>query len=174
MSKINCNLIVAGPATGKTYLALNDKRFVDLDGERAAYKYGFSGISDLEVERGKGRRGKVVNKDSLQYIIKMIDEVVRNNKVGLLSYHEDILDYVWKKNIPYCLVYASFDSREEYIRRMKNRGNSLDFIKNMTDEDIWKKFYEKDLLDTKATYKIELGKNKYLFDIRDYFLEEEK
>lgn len=34
MSKINCNLIVAGPATGKTYLALNDKRFVDLDGER--------------------------------------------------------------------------------------------------------------------------------------------
>lgn len=36
------------------------------------------------------------------------------------------------------------------------------------------KFYEKDLLDTKATYKIELGKNKYLFDIRDYFLEEEK
>ena len=174
MSKINCNLIVAGPATGKTYLASNDKRFVDLDGERAAYKYGFSSISELEVERSKGERGEVVNGDSLQYITRMIDEVIRDKRIGLLSYHEDILDYVWKKNIPYCLVYASLDSREEYIRRMRKRGNSLDFIKNMTDKDIWKKFYEKDLLDTKVTYKIELGKNKYLFDIRDYFLEEEK
>lgn len=172
--KIKCNLIVAGPATGKTYLALNDKRFVDLDGERAAYKYGFSSVSELEFERSKGERGEVVNKDSLQYITGMIDEVVRDNRVGLLSYHEDILDYVWKKNIPYCLVYASFDSREEYIRRMRKRGNYLDFIKNMTDEDIWKKFYEKDVLDTKATYKIELERDKYLFDIRDYFLEEEK
>lgn len=130
MSKINCNLIVAGPATGKTYLALNDKRFVDLDGERAAYKYGFSSISELEVERSKGERGEVVNRDSLQYITRMIDEVVRDKRIGLLSYHEDILDYVWKK------------------------------------------FYEKDVLDTKATYKIELEKNKYLFDIRDCFLEE--
>ena len=147
MSKINCNLIVAGPATGKTYLASNDKRFVDLDGERAAYKYGFSSISELEVERSKGERGEVVNRDSLQYITRMIDEVIRDKRIGLLSYHEDILDYVWKKNIPYCLVYASLDSREEYIRRMKKRGNSLDFIKNMTDKDIWKKFYEKDLLD---------------------------
>ena len=139
MSKINCNLIVAGPATGKTYLALNDKRFVDLDGERAAYKYGFSSICELEVERSKGERGEVANRDSLQYITRMIDEVIRDKRIGLLSYHEDILDYVWKKNIPYCLVYASLDSREEYIRRMRKRGNSLDFIKNMTDEDIWKK-----------------------------------
>lgn len=169
MKRINCNLIVAGPATGKTYLALNDKRFVDLDGARAAYKYGFSSVSELEFERSKGARGEVVNKDSLQYIIKMIDEVIKDKKVGLLSYHEDILEYVWKNNIPYCLVYASFDSREEYIERMEKRGNSLEFIKNMTDEDIWKSFYEKDVLDTKATYKIELGKGQYLFDIRNYF-----
>ena len=93
MSKINCNLIVAGPATGKTYLALNDKRFVDLDGERAAYKYGFSSISELEVERSKGERGEVVNRDSLQYITRMIDEVIRDKRIGLLSYHEDILEY---------------------------------------------------------------------------------
>ena len=174
MRKINCNLIVAGPATGKTYLASNDKRFVDLDGIRAAYKYGFSSISELEFERSKGARGDVVNKDSLQYIIRLIDEVIKDKKVGLLSYHEDILEYVWKRNIPYCLVQASLDSREEYVERMEKRGNSLDFIKSMTDEDIWKSFYRKDVLDNRATYKIELGKNKYLFDIRDYFLEEEK
>lgn len=38
-SKIRCNIIVCGPAIGKTYLAEHDSRFVDVDGMKADYKY---------------------------------------------------------------------------------------------------------------------------------------
>lgn len=172
MKKINCNLIVAGPATGKTFLAMHDERFVDLDGLRAQYKYGFKDILELEFERSKGNRGEVVNKDSKDYIIKKINEVINSSKIGLLSYHDDILKYVEDNNIAYCLVYASLDSRDEYIKRMKNRGNDDDFINAMTDSDIWNDFYKKDVMNDKAVYKIELKPDEYLFDIRSYFVEE--
>ena len=36
---IKCNVIVCGPAIGKTYLAKHDKRFIDLDDMKATYKY---------------------------------------------------------------------------------------------------------------------------------------
>ena len=39
MEKYKCNIIVCGPAIGKTYLAEHDSRFVDIDGMKADYKY---------------------------------------------------------------------------------------------------------------------------------------
>ena len=69
-------------------------------------------------------------------------------------------------------MYTSLNSRDEYIKRMKNRVNDDDFIKAMTDSDIWNDFYKKDVMNDKAVYKIELKPDEYLFDIRSYFVEE--
>ena len=46
-------MIVCGPAVGKTYLAERDKRFIDLDGMKAEYKYGLYSLSNEEKEKGK-------------------------------------------------------------------------------------------------------------------------
>ena len=60
MQKIPCQLIVCGPAVGKTYLAETDSRFVDLDEMKAIYKYGLQRMPRREREAGKMQRGKAV------------------------------------------------------------------------------------------------------------------
>ena len=74
---INSKVIVSGPAIGKTYLAKINKRFIDLDGEKAIYKYGLEGKSDYELESTKLNRGKVVNNDSKEYIFKRLNEELK-------------------------------------------------------------------------------------------------
>ncbi len=168
----NVRVIVCGPAVGKTYLASTDSRFVDLDDERAKYKYGLFNASNEELERGKLNRNGVVNTDSSEYIIKRIDEELEKGKCILLSYHEKILNYIINKGMDYCLVYAPLDAREEYARRMKNRGNQDNFIESNASEENFKKLYEKNVNNTTARYKIELKKGEYLKDIADLFFEE--
>ena len=53
LEKIKCNIIVCGPAVGKTYLAMHDKRFVDVDGLKNDYKYDLYDMSLLDKEKNK-------------------------------------------------------------------------------------------------------------------------
>lgn len=169
----NIKVIVCGPAIGKTYLARHDDRFVDLDDERAKYKYGLFDVSEYELERGKLNRTCVVNDDSSDYIIRRLEEELKKGKIILLSYHEKILNYVISKGMDYCLVYASKEAREEYIERMRTRGNQDNFIESNASEKNWDKLYEKNKNNSTARYKIELEKGKYLKDIVNLFFEEE-
>lgn len=66
----NIRVIVCGPAVGKTYLASTDSRFVDLDDERAKYKYGLFNASNEELERGKLNRNGVVNTDLVSILLE--------------------------------------------------------------------------------------------------------
>ncbi len=168
-NKINCKAIVCGPAIGKTYLANQDNHFVDIDGLRAVYKYGLDKDSK-DFERGKLNRGKIVNKDYMEYAKNLLIDTIEEGKIALLSYQEDLVNYLIDNNIDYCLVYADLDSRDEYIKRMKERGNPDNFIYEMTNEDIWKEFYKQDEEDTNPTYKLKLKKGEYLSDIKEYFI----
>ena len=170
MNKYDCKIILCGPAIGKTYLASHDNHFVDIDGMRAKYKYNINDISDEEFERGKYNRGKVIHDDSIDYAIKLLNDTISNNKIALISYQEELLNYVISNNMDYALVYADIDSRIEYKKRMESRGNTKEFVEAMTNEKIWKEFYDKDKNDNKAKYKIELKKGQYLSDIKDYFI----
>lgn len=49
----DCHVIVCGPAIGKTYLGEHDNRFVDLDDEKAKYKYGLFNATKEELESGE-------------------------------------------------------------------------------------------------------------------------
>ena len=169
MEKLNCNIIVCGPAVGKTYLAEKDNRFIDLDEAKAIYKYGLENLTREEKESGKLNRGTVVRHDSTNFAINKLLEAIENNKVVLLSYNEKILKYIIDNKIEYCLVYASQDSSEEYKERMAKRGNNSNFIEEMTNEDKWQQFYVSNKNDSNATYKIELKKGQYLSDIKDVF-----
>lgn len=165
---INCKVIVSGPAIGKTYLAKIDKRFIDLDGEKAIYKYGLEGKSDFELESTKLNRGKVVNTDSKEYVYKRLNEELKKGNICMLSYNQkDIINYLVENNIPYCLVYADITLCDEYISRMKNRGNPQKFIDQKISE--WKDFYTQNVNDENASYKIKLSKGEFLSDYAKMF-----
>lgn len=170
MKKYNCNIILCGPAIGKTYLSKIDNRFIDIDGLKADYKYNLHNLSDEAKEKGKLNRGEIVNKDSTNYAINLLKETIKNNKIALITYHKKIINYIIENNIPYCLVYADIEQKEEYINRMKKRGNSEEFIKEMTDEKTWKEFFYQNESDSKPTYKIKLKPGQYLSDIKDLFI----
>ena len=48
MNKKLYDIIVCGPAVGKTYLSKNDSRFIDLDLMKAKYKYDIKNEDEFE------------------------------------------------------------------------------------------------------------------------------
>ena len=167
--KIKCNVIVCGPAIGKTYLAEHDKRFIDLDDMKATYKYGLSNTSCENKEKGKLNRGKVVNNDSTEYAIKILEEEIKKGNIVLISNgSKKLLKYITENGIDYCLVYANIKDKEKYIKRMRQRGNNDIFIEKMTEEKAWKDFYEQNRNDIRPKYKIELESGQYLSDITKF------
>ena len=161
------NVVVAGPAVGKTYLSKNDQRFIDLDEIKAKYKYNIT--NDENFEKNKMNRGKAIHEDSLEYALNILKKEIMTEKIVLLSYNKQILDFVISNNIKYCLVYPNLNSREEYANRMRIRGNNEEFIQAMTNEKDWNLFFMKNSNDTKPAFKIELKEGEYLFDIKDKF-----
>ena len=87
---IKCNVIVCGPAIGKTYLAKHDKRFIDLDDMKATYKYGLNNTSRKNKEKGKLNRGKIINNDSTEYAIKILEEEIKNGNIVKIGKMKDI------------------------------------------------------------------------------------
>ncbi len=170
MKKYNCKVILCGPATGKTYLASHDNRFVDIDNEKAKYKYNLYDKSYDEIEKGKSKRGKTINYDSTEYAINLLKETIDNNKIALITYHSEIIDYLIKNNIKYCLMYADKSLREEYKKRMLDRNNNINFVNSMTDENIWNEFYKLNEEDLKPTFKIKLKEGEYISDYKDKFI----
>ena len=169
MKKYDCKIILCGPAVGKTYLADHDDRFVDIDGMRAKYKYGIDEQSNEEFERGKGSRRKTINHDSMEYSIKLLEHTIKNNKIALISYQKELLDYVINNNLDFCLVYADINSRDEYIKRMRNRGNNEAFVDTMTSKEVWEDFYNRNENDIRPKYKIKLKSDQYISDFKDCF-----
>ena len=164
------NVIVCGPAVGKTYLAEHDVRFVDLDRERAIYKYNLYGCSERELEAGKLNRGKVAAHDSKEFVIRRLNEEIEKGKCVLLSRDEFYINYLQENNIPYCLVYPGKDLAPEYAQRMKKRGNCDKFIRESANSEVWEKFYEEHRNDNKPTIKIELKAGQYLSDVIDIII----
>ena len=166
MNKI-CSVVLCGPALGKTYLSNTDSRFIDLDGMKAKYKYGI--IDEIDFEKNKLNRGKVIHQDSLEYALDILKKEILNDKIVLLSFNKQLLEYLWDNNIDYFLVYPNINSRDEYVNRMKKRGNNEKFIEAMTNVKDWNLFYSRNKNVTKPSYKIQLDEGQYLSDIKNKF-----
>ena len=171
MEKIKCNIIVCGPAIGKSYLAEHDNRFIDIDEMKADYKYNLYGVSREEKEKTKLNRGETINSNSSKYAIELLGKTIANNQVALISYaSKKIMSFIIDNGYEFCLVYANKNLREEYAERMKNRGNSTIFIEKMTNQEHWDEFYDESVNDKNAKYKIELKSGQYLSEIKDLFI----
>lgn len=170
MEKIKCNIIVCGPAIGKTYLAEQDSRFVDIDGMKADYKYNLYNFTKEEKEKGKLNRGEIVNHDSSKYAIELLKKTISEDRIALLSYNAKIIEFIIENKYEYCLVFADKDLFKEYAERMKIRGNNSIFIEKMTNQKSWNEFYEENINDKNSTYKIKLNSGQYLSDIKGLFV----
>ena len=159
----NIRVFVCVPGVGKTYLSKTNDRFIDLDDMKARYKYAYKNVSDFEFEQLKGNRGEVIREDSKDYVEKQLKHYLENtNKILLFAPNPQIVDMIYKNNIPYCLVFHSKDCLEEIRERMRTRGNKENFINSMLDKiDM---FYKASQEDTRPALKIELFQGEYLSD----------
>jgi len=68
-----------------------------------------------------------------------------------------------KNNIHYDIVYPEIDSKQDYISRMKKRGNNIEFINNMQEN--FEKYCFACANDEFADEKIKLKKGEFLEDV---------
>ncbi len=118
-------------ATGKTTLASIDNRFVDIDGEEARYKYGISEDSTYKDMARLWDEGKIVKDNSEDYIHSKLIEHLNNGKIILSATHRHIIKFLGEQKLSYVIIQYSPDEMEDFKQRMRNRGNSEEFIQAM-------------------------------------------
>lgn len=125
-------IVIAGfGCIGKTELAKKDNRFIDL--ESSKYKYIQSDeLLSIPVEKRKGRKDRILNKDFPQNYFNAIMESLQNKNV-LISVNYDIIELLKKNNIEYVIVYPEAEMLDEIIERCENRGNIKEFIDGVKD-----------------------------------------
>lgn len=164
---------VCVPGVGKTYMCKQSDRFIDFDEIKFRYKYGYENATDEEIEHLKGNHGKTLKDDSIEYIGKLIDKYYYNtDKILLFAPNAEIVEMIYQKHIPYCLVFHSKDCVEEIRNRMKKRGNQKNFIDSMLDPI--DRFYEASITDTRPAFKIELHQGEYLSDKISFLCKEKE
>lgn len=111
----HCGRVIAAfPATGKTYIAGRDHRFADSDSSRWSWKM-------------PGAR----HEDWPDNYMAEIKRLVEGGTSVLCSTHQEVRDALVAAEIPFTLVYPDICLREEYLRRMRDRGSDkrlVDFI----------------------------------------------
>ena len=118
-------------ATGKTTLASLDLRFVDIDGEEAKYKFDYDEqMTYAQMSKLQGH-GKVVKENSEEYIHNKILEYIKSGKIILSATHKHILKFLEEQNLPFVIIQYSPDEVDYFKERMRNRGNTEDFIEAM-------------------------------------------
>lgn len=159
-----CRVFVCVPAVGKSYLAENDDRFVDMDMMKARYKYAQENFSAKEIEFAKGNRGKAVRGNSIEYIKNQTAKLLKEtDKILLFAPNPDVVAKLCEMGVEYCLVFHSKDCLDEIEQRMRDRGNQENFIRAMIDPI--DEFYAASISDTRPALKIELHRGEYLSDV---------
>lgn len=151
-------LVVYGfPAIGKTTVCKKFDNFIDL--ESSDYHWLFTEEQlKMSVEERKGI-DKVKNPAWPQNYFEAIDNARKKYDYIFVAFAG--IEYCQKNDIKYMRIYPSIDQKNDYLKRMKNRGNSDDFLEKMAKnfED-----YINGCIDDKRAIKIEMQKGEYLED----------
>ena len=133
-------MIIAGWAgIGKTTLAKKYKNCIDL--ESSAYKWIYSDEDKKNSEKLKGDKSRTPNPDyPMNYINAIIDASKKYDVVCVWSHPEHALAYYDQYGIDYVLCYPTKDANAEYTNRMRNRGNTDEFIKSLNN--VYEKRFE--------------------------------
>lgn len=159
----NANIFLCSCATGKTWLAKHDARFVDIDMEEAIYKYDLDQHISYDDFTKKQGHSVVVRTDSGSYIHARLLEHLANGKIILSASHRHIYEFLHSENLPY--VYIQYSEKEipAFSERMRKRGNTEDFIDAMLGYRGVSTLKQKIMQD--ATVVIDIYGNEYLSDL---------
>ena len=144
-------IVYAFPATGKTFLCKKNKNYIEL----ASENYHWCNKNISEQEKGKY---KAINKDWPNNYLDAIIKAKKKYDIVFITHSGSELCKL--NNIHYDLVYPAIECKEEYILRMKNRGNNNIFIKNM--EENFEKYIHSLEKDEYPDEKIKLNTGEYL------------
>jgi adenylate kinase family enzyme len=121
-------IISAFPGTGKTTFCKNIKDF--LSGDYTVTDSDSSKFSWIEDENGKKFRNPEFPKNYIEHI----KDCIGKYDFILVSSHKEVRDALVKNCLFFYLVYPEVDSKEEYIKRYKDRGNAEELV-NRLDEN---------------------------------------
>lgn len=150
-------------ATGKSYLASHDLRFVDVDQEEAMYKFGYDQNMPQEKFSQLQGHGKIVRNDSENYIHNKILQHLKNGKIILSATHKHIFKFLEEQNIKYAIIQYSGKELDYFKDRMRQRGNSEDFINAMHEHR--EEAYQRHKNNKYASAVLDINENEYLSDI---------
>ena len=155
------SVVYGFPCIGKSTLCdskQNNGRFLDL--ESSDYQWLMTEeIKKMSVEERKGI-DKQKNPDWPDNYARAIIEKRKEYDYVFVAF-EGKMQCI-KHNIPYWLIFPDYDCKEEYINRMRNRGNPEEFVQKIATnfDNFVKGCYD----DTTAERKIVLHKGEYLAD----------
>lgn len=144
----NTKVISGFPAVGKSFLSSQSGLTV-LDSDSS----NFSWIQE-------GERHPDFPNNYIEYIKNNIGKV----DYILVSSHDVVREALKENDIPYTLVYPSFELKDEYSDRYKNRGNNEGFIKFIDSN--WYRFIS-DIESETFPKLVELESGQYLSDVLD-------
>jgi len=144
----NTKVISGFPAVGKSFLSeQSDLTVLDSDSSN------FSWVRE-------GERHPDFPNNYIEHIKNSIGKV----DYILVSSHDIVREALRENNIPYTLVYPSFELKDEYSDRYRNRGNNEGFIKFIDSN--WHKFIS-DIENETFPKLVELESGQYLSDVLD-------
>lgn len=132
----NCIIVMGFPGTGKS---------VACDGIREIYVegIGYCILMDFESSNfgwytdgdGNRRRMSIWPHVYIEFIKETIKVFGRPNKtiVAFTSSHVNVRDELIRQNLEFRIVYPSKERKDEFIERYKQRGNDVEFIKNLDE-----------------------------------------
>lgn len=122
---------------GKTYVSNKYSNVCDL--ESSKYRWIYSEKStDLSTEEKKGTKDRVPNPEWPMNYIKALLKATHEYDVVLIAQYEEVRELLQKMHIPYALVFPTISSKDEYIRRYRERGNNTAFVQLISDNyEIW-------------------------------------
>ena len=146
-------VIYVFPASGKSFLCQKNKNYIELASEDFHW---------LNIDKTEEQKGKYYNLNSEwpENYLKAIIEAKDKYDYVFITHSGSLL--CKKYNINYDIIYPSIECKNEYIFRMKKRGNNDLLIQNM--EDNFERYIISCQQDNYANEKIELGLGEYLED----------
>lgn len=143
-------------ATGKSTVGKKYTNVLDL--ESTLFKY--TGITK-EIENEKGTK-REINKDYPDNYFRALEDA--KDKYDYILVSDNICDEWFRKNnITYWQVYPSIELKEEYLQRMKARGNNQKFLEYQ--DKLWEEWVNGCKNDKYAVKHIELKAGQYLEDV---------
>lgn len=159
--------IIATPGAGKSFLCDRSPAFVDADEIKLRLKYHVPyTVTRAELEKTKGERHFEKNRDyTFDRLYKALDMARRAGKIIIAPPNPEFWDYMQSRNIPFCFVYQAHNTRDELVKRYRERNNPESTVQEFAGEKQFESHYKRNLQENRATVKYQFSANEYLADI---------